>query len=124
MKVFPVSQPEHSSHTGDKFHPVIAIGHPDHDGWTPVVSVSHNHPMEGPHTDAHNFDKHTGAAGHGYFLDGSQVATSYPTHVHVSNLQQVNPNSNLPHQLHPKDTKALVNHVRTCSNSFSPLHTI
>ncbi|KJA14148.1 hypothetical protein HYPSUDRAFT_461275 [Hypholoma sublateritium FD-334 SS-4] len=68
--------------------------------------------MGEPH-DAHIYHEHTKAAGTGSFNEGSKIAVGAPTHVHVSNLNHVHPDSNLPHQLHPTDTNKLVDAVRT-----------
>ena len=108
-------QPGHSStHGSASGHPVVALGHPDHEGWVPVAAVSHNHPEHmGETHDASHYHQNTHAAGTGSFNAGSRIAVAAPTHVHVSNLNHVHPDSNLPHQLHPTDTNALVNAVRT-----------
>ena len=109
-----LSQPGHSGPSGHRNHPVIALSHPDHEGWVPVAVVSHNHPehMQGAVHDAHHYHEHTAAAGHGSFSEGSKIAVGNPTHVHVSNLNMVSPDSNLPHRLHNTDTQNLRAEVR------------
>ncbi|KAF8894191.1 hypothetical protein CPB84DRAFT_1848529 [Gymnopilus junonius] len=107
--------PGHSTTTGARNHPVIALDHPSHDGWVPVAVVSHNHPehMQGAIHEAHHYDHNTHAAGVGSFSAGSQIAVGHPTHVHIDDMHHVSPDSNLPHQLHPTDTGNLhhaVNH--------------
>ena len=79
-----------------------------------MAAVSHNPPAHmGTTHDASRYDAHTRAAGTGGFSSGSRVAVGAPTHVHVSNLNYIHPESNLPHQLHDKDTTKIVDAVRT-----------
>ncbi|KJA26915.1 hypothetical protein HYPSUDRAFT_213031 [Hypholoma sublateritium FD-334 SS-4] len=115
---FDPPHPGHSASTGARNHPVIALGHPDHDGWVPVAAVSHNHPAHmGETHEAHHYDGHTHADGHGSFSAGSHIAVQKPTHVHIDDLHHVSADSNLPARLHPTDTNNLVNAVHQSSGN-------
>lgn len=111
--------PGHSTHSGTIPHPVIAIGHANHEGWVPVAQVSHNPP---PHMglthSMHYYDRHTQhELGFGGFTHGSHVAVGHPTEVHIDNLNHVTQNSGLPHRLHEADTVLLQHAV--CKSLFS-----
>ncbi|PPR00840.1 hypothetical protein CVT26_012475 [Gymnopilus dilepis] len=97
--------PGHSTTTGARNHPVIALDHPDHNGYVPVAVVSHNHPehMAQEVHDAHHYHAHTEHAGIGAFNHGSKIAVGHVTYVHHEDMHHVSPDSNLPHQLHHSD---------------------
>ncbi|KJA14149.1 hypothetical protein HYPSUDRAFT_220624 [Hypholoma sublateritium FD-334 SS-4] len=110
----------HSTHSGTIPHPVIAIGHADHEGWVPVAQVSHNPPAHMGETHGmHHYDEHTHAAGLGSFSHGSRVAVGQPTHVHIDNLNHVTQHSGLPHRLHETDTANLQHAVYQASGFHS-----
>ncbi|PPQ75269.1 hypothetical protein CVT26_014783 [Gymnopilus dilepis] len=113
--------PGHSTTSGARNHPVIALDHPNKHGMVPVAVVSHNHPshMQQEVHDAHHYDRHTKHAGTGSFDHGSQIAVGHVTHVHHEDLHMVSPDSNLPHQLHHTDLGHLHNAVHQATG-FTP----
>ncbi|KJA22502.1 hypothetical protein HYPSUDRAFT_54842 [Hypholoma sublateritium FD-334 SS-4] len=105
---FEPQHPGDSGPSGHRNHPVVALSHPDANGYVPVAVVSHNHPEHmGRTQNAQHFDEHTHAAGHGGFETGSRMATARPVHVHVDDLHHVNTESGLPARLHHEDTHNL-----------------
>lgn len=120
--MYGITKPGNSEHTGTIPHPVIALSHPDANGWVPVAAVSHNHPGHMAETHAANhYDLHSHNAGLGHFEPGSRIAVGHPTHVHVDDLHHVAPGPNphnpgasfMPSRLHPQDTHELQRAVRT-----------
>ena len=99
--------------SGHRNHPVVALSHPDANGWVPVAAVSHNHPAHmGATQNAQHFDTHTHAEGRGGFEAGSRIATARPVHVHVDDLHHVNAESGLPTHLVHEDIHGLKDAVR------------
>ncbi len=106
-------QPGDTGASGHRNHPVVALSHPDANGWVPVAAVSHNHPAHMGNTEnAQRFDTHTHHEGRGGFESGSTIATERPVHVHVDDLHHVNHESGLPTHLVHEDINNLKDAVR------------
>ncbi|KAF8894190.1 hypothetical protein CPB84DRAFT_1748521 [Gymnopilus junonius] len=118
---FEPPEPGHSGPSGHRNHPVIALDHPNHEGWVPVAVVSHNHPehMQQHVANAQHYDHHTHAEGGEVSTTGSQVALGHPTHVHIDDLHHVSHDSGLPRRLHPTDTHNLQHDVHHASGFTS-----